>query len=64
MNLTFSVFGYFFSLQLFKNLFVPIERLDGPTNGSSLLVRGNDLGEPEPRQGVNCEQQRNAPILS
>ena len=28
MNLTFSLFGYFVSIQLFKNLFVPIERLD------------------------------------
>jgi len=63
MNLTFSMFGYFFSFQLFKNLFVPIERLDGPTSGSS-LVGGNDHSEPEPRQAVNREPQRNAPMLS
>jgi hypothetical protein len=63
MNLTFSMFGYFFSFQLFKNLFVPIERLDGPTSGSS-LVAGNDHSEPEPRQAVNREPQRNAPMLS
>ena len=63
MNLTFSMFGYFFSFQLFKNLFVPIERLDGPTNGSSLVGR-NDHGEAEPRPAVNREPQRNAPILS
>ena len=61
MNLTFSMFGYFFSFQLFKNLFVPIERLDGPTNGSSLPL-GNEHTETEHRQTANLEPQRNAPM--
>jgi hypothetical protein len=55
------MFGYFFSLQLFKNLFVPIERLDGPTNGSSLPL-GNEHTETEHRQTANLEPQRNAPM--
>ena len=63
MNLTFSLFGYFFSLQLFKNLFVPIDRLDGQANGSSLAL-GNEHTEAEHRQSVNLEPQRNATILS
>jgi hypothetical protein len=46
MNLTFSLFGYFVSIQLFKNLFVPIERLDcQPKIASSGL--GDDYIESE-----------------
>ena len=39
MSVTFSLFGYFISFQLFKNLFVPIERLDGPSNATRLDER-------------------------
>jgi len=63
MNLTFSLFGYFFSLQLFKNLFVPMERLDGQANGASLAL-SNEHPESEHRQSVNLEPQRNATMLS
>lgn len=28
MNVTFSLFGYFFSLQIFRSIFVPIDRMD------------------------------------
>ena len=61
MNLTFSMFGYFFSFQLFKNLFVPIERLDCQTNGASLSL-GNEHVEPDQRQPINLEAQTNVPI--
>ena len=49
MNLTFSLFGYFFSFQLFKNLFVPIERLDCQPKISSTGSR-DDYVESECRQ--------------
>ena len=63
MNLTFSLFGYFFSLQLFKNLFVPIERLDGQANGTSLAL-GNEHTEAEQMQSVALEPQKRPAMLS
>jgi hypothetical protein len=43
MSVTFSLFGYVVSFQLFKNLFVPIERLDMQSN----LARIDDLVETD-----------------
>jgi hypothetical protein len=36
MSVTFSLFGYFVSFQLFKNLFVPIERLDVQSSATGI----------------------------
>lgn len=61
MNLTFSMFGYFFSLQLSKTLFVPIERLDSQGNNTSLILR-EELPEHELLRPTNCEAQTSSAV--
>jgi len=51
MSVTFSLFGYFVSFQLFKNLFVPIERLDGQVRSNSL----DELVESDFQQNAKTE---------
>lgn len=51
MSVTFSVFGYFISFQLFKNLFVPIERLDGQAASNGL----DEVVEKDYRQTTSTE---------
>ena len=56
MSVTFSVFGYFVSFQLFKNLFVPIERLEKESASQSL----DDFVDPEYTQKATQEVNASA----
>jgi hypothetical protein len=58
MSLTFSMFGYSLSIQLFKNLFVPIERLDYQPIGSSLTFSDGPV-DNEPGQAGPGELEAN-----
>jgi hypothetical protein len=53
MSVTFSLFGYYVSFQLFKNLFVPIERLDVQSNANGV----DELPETDYRQGTAQERK-------
>ena len=53
MSVTFSLFGYYVSFQLFKNLFVPIERLDVQANANGV----DELPESDYRQGTTTERK-------
>jgi hypothetical protein len=57
MSVTFSLFGYFVSFQLFKNLFVPIERLDMQSNSAG----SDDLVETD-GNGATPEANTNHPL--
>ena len=56
MSVTFSLFGYFVSFQLFKNLFVPIERLDMQSSSAGI----DDLVETD-MKGATPERNTIAP---
>ena len=53
MSVTFSLFGYYVSFQLFKNLFVPIERLDVQSNATGV----DEVPEADYRQGTTQERK-------